>query len=44
MRASQFIDEAIDSDAVNELDSFIQNDKIFTEEGLCQSYQTSEEK
>ena len=27
MRASQFINEAIDSDAVNELDSFIQNDE-----------------
>ena len=28
MRASHFINEAIDSDAVNELDSFIQNDKM----------------
>ena len=27
MRASQFINEAIDSDAVNELDSFIMNDE-----------------
>tara|TARA_Y100000817_G_scaffold294842_1_gene269071 strand:- start:202 stop:558 length:357 start_codon:yes stop_codon:yes gene_type:complete len=27
MRASQFIKEAMDSDAVNELDSFIQNDE-----------------
>ncbi len=27
MRASQFINEALDSDAVNELDSFIQNDE-----------------
>ena len=27
MRASQFINEAMDSDAVNELDSFIQNDE-----------------
>ena len=27
MRASHFINEAIDSDAVNELDSFIQNDE-----------------
>ena len=27
MRASQFINEAVDSDAVNELDSFIQNDE-----------------
>ena len=27
MRASQFINEALDSDAVNELDSFIMNDE-----------------
>tara|TARA_B100001564_G_scaffold327997_1_gene311443 strand:- start:881 stop:1237 length:357 start_codon:yes stop_codon:yes gene_type:complete len=27
MRASQFINEAIDSDAVNELDSFLMNDE-----------------
>ena len=27
MRASQFINETIDADAVNELDSFIQNDE-----------------
>ena len=27
MRASQFINENIDSDAVNELDSFIMNDE-----------------
>ena len=27
MRASQFITEAMDSDAVNELDSFIMNDE-----------------
>ena len=27
MKASQFINEAMDSDAVNELDSFIQNDE-----------------
>jgi len=27
MRASQFINEAIDSDAINELDSFIMNDE-----------------
>jgi hypothetical protein len=27
MKASQFINEALDSDAVNELDSFIQNDE-----------------
>ena len=27
MRASQFINEAVDSDAVNELDSFIMNDE-----------------
>jgi hypothetical protein len=27
MRASQFINENVDSDAVNELDSFIQNDE-----------------
>ena len=27
MKASEFIIEAVDSDAVNELDSFIQNDE-----------------
>ena len=27
MRASQFINEALDSDAVNELDTFIMNDE-----------------
>jgi hypothetical protein len=27
MRASQFINEALDSDAVNELDSFVMNDE-----------------
>ena len=27
MRASQFINEALDTDAVNELDSFIMNDE-----------------
>jgi|TARA_B100001093_G_scaffold185925_1_gene178670 hypothetical protein len=27
MRASQFINEAVDSDAINELDSFIMNDE-----------------
>ena len=27
MRASQFINEAMDSDAVNELDSFLMNDE-----------------
>ena len=34
MRASQFINETIDADAVNELDSFIQNDEDLYRRGF----------